>query len=51
MRDHFTLVRTAIIRKFTDNKCWKGGEKREPSYATVGTYIDVATMKNSIEVP
>ena len=28
MRYHLTLVRTAIIKKFTNNKCWRGcGEK------------------------
>ena len=28
MRYHFTLVKMAIIKKFTNNKCWRGcGEK------------------------
>ena len=28
MRYHFTLLRIAIIKKFTNNKCWRGcGEK------------------------
>ena len=35
MRYHFTPVRMAVIQKSTSNKCWKGVEKREPSY-TVG---------------
>ena len=35
MRYHFTLVRMAAIQKSTNNKCWRGMEKREPSY-TVG---------------
>ena len=30
-----TLVRMAIIKKLTNDKCWKGAEKREPFY-TVG---------------
>ena len=28
MRHHFTLLRMAIIKKATNNKCWRGcGEK------------------------
>ena len=30
MRSHLTSVRTVIITKSTDNKCWRGVEKREP---------------------
>ena len=35
MRYHLMLVRIAIIKKSTDNKCWRGCGKREPSQ-TVG---------------
>ena len=34
MRYHLTLVRMAAIKSL-QTKCWKGAEKREPSY-TVG---------------
>ena len=38
MRYHLTLFRMGIIRKSTNNKCWRGcGEKgTEPSYTTGG---------------
>ena len=36
MRYHFTLVRMAIIKKSTNNKCGEGVEKREPSYTVRG---------------
>ena len=32
---HLMPVRMAAIKKSTNNKCWRGADKREPSY-TVG---------------
>ena len=30
MRYHLTLVKIAIIKKSTNNKCWRGCREREP---------------------
>ena len=32
MRYHLMLVRMAVIKKSTDNKCWRGCAEKEPSY-------------------
>ena len=36
MRYHLTVVRMAIIKKFTNNKCGEGVEKWEPYYNVGG---------------
>ena len=35
-RYHLVLVRMAIIKKSTNNKCYRGCGKREPSYTVCG---------------
>ena len=37
MRYHLTLVRMAVIKKSTNNKYWRGCEKREPSSIVGGS--------------
>ena len=51
MRNHFTPVRMAIIKKFTNNNAGESVEKREPSYTDGGNVIGVATKENSMAVP
>ena len=36
MRYHLTLIRMAIVKNSTNNKCGEGVEKREPSYIIGG---------------
>ena len=46
MRYHLTLIRVAIIKGSTNDKCWEGVEKRKPS-CTIG----IATIENSVGIP
>ena len=46
MRYHLTLVRMAIVKKSTNNKCC-----RECTKKLVGMKVGTATMENSMEVP
>ena len=51
IRYHLTLLRMAIMKKSTTNKCQRGcGGKRNPSTLLVGKQIGVATMEKSMEV-
>ena len=47
MSYHLTLVRIAVIKKSTNNKCWRRcGEKRTPTLL-VGMKTRKPTMENS----
>ena len=51
MRYYLMPVRMAAIKKSTNNKCWRGCRKREPSYTVGGNANSTATMENSVEIP
>ena len=48
MRYYLTLVRMAVIKKSTNNKCWR---KRNTLALLVGRYVDTATMEDGMEIP
>ena len=51
MRYHFTLVKTAIIKKTKIASIDKDVKKREPCALLVGMWIGAYLIENSMEVP
>ena len=48
---HLTPVRIVSIKKFTNNKCWRGMEKSVPSYSVGGNINWCSNYENIMEVP
>jgi hypothetical protein len=48
---HLTLVRLATIEDTTNNNCWQGCWKKEPSHTSGGNVNSATTMQNSMETP
>ena len=44
-------IRMAAIRKYTNNKCWRGCGEKGTLLLLVGTQTSIATVENSVLIP
>ena len=51
MRYNFTLVKMAIIKKPTNNKCWREFGEKGPFTMLVGMQIVTVIIENSVGIP
>ena len=52
VRYHLTPVKTAVIKKSTNNKCWREcGEKGALLHCWVGLQTSTATKEKNVEIP
>ena len=51
MRYHCTLVKIAVLKMSTNNKCWKGCRENRTLLLLVGLQTSTATTENSVEIP